>query len=66
MYPPTSKTLMIVVTIRLKKIFAKTHNKNGLGNDYYEVSVIVHGCIELLAIVGIVAINGEPIETFWG
>lgn len=49
-----------------KKVFARIHNKNGLNNDYYEVSVIIHGCIELLAIGGIVAFNGEQVETFLG
>ncbi|CAO3648775.1 unnamed protein product [Mucor hiemalis] len=49
-----------------KKVFARIHNKNGLNNDYYKVSVIVHGFIELLAVGGVVAFNGEIVETFLG
>ncbi|KAG2190896.1 hypothetical protein INT47_003578 [Mucor saturninus] len=49
-----------------KKTFAKLHHKFEKGKNFFEVSVILHGCVELLAVGGLVALKGKPVDAFLG
>ncbi|KAL0136015.1 hypothetical protein V8B55DRAFT_1343398, partial [Mucor lusitanicus] len=49
-----------------KRVFSKLHHKFEKGNNFFELSIIVHGCIELLAVGGLVTIKGTPVDAFLG
>ncbi|KAL9553411.1 hypothetical protein MBANPS3_003296 [Mucor bainieri] len=49
-----------------ESVFAKLHMKSEKGNNFFELSIIVDGCIELLAVGGLVLINGGSVEPFLG
>lgn len=49
-----------------KNPFAKLHNKFEKGRNFYEISIILHGCVELLAVGGVVVVRGEPADAFLG
>lgn len=49
-----------------KRPFAKLHHKFEKGRNFFEVSLIFHGCIELLAVGGIVVVEGESVDAFLG
>ncbi|CAO3657394.1 unnamed protein product [Mucor hiemalis] len=50
----------------INKTFAKLHHKFEKGKNFFEVSVILHGCVELLAVGGLVALKGKPVDAFLG
>ncbi|CAO0803018.1 unnamed protein product [Mucor circinelloides] len=47
-------------------VFAKLHIKSEKGNIFSELSIIVDGCVELLAVGGLVAVGGGSAEPFLG
>ncbi|KAL9540940.1 hypothetical protein MBANPS3_009407 [Mucor bainieri] len=49
-----------------KSVFARLHLKSEKGNQFFELSLIVGGCVELLAVGGLVLINGGSVEPFLG
>ncbi|GAN10213.1 hypothetical protein MAM1_0330c09751 [Mucor ambiguus] len=49
-----------------KSALAKLHTKTEKGNNFFELSNIVDGCIELLAVGGLVIISGKSVEPFLG
>lgn len=49
-----------------ESVFAKLHMKSEKGNNFFELSIIVDGCIELLAVAGLCSINGGSVEPFLG
>lgn len=44
--------------------FARLHMKTEKGNSFFELSVVVDGCVELLAVGGIAVINGGSVVPF--
>ncbi|KAF1800375.1 hypothetical protein V8B55DRAFT_1340734 [Mucor lusitanicus] len=47
-------------------VFSKLHMKSERGNNFFELSLIVDGCIELLVVGGLAVINGGSAEPFLG
>ena len=44
--------------------FAKLHMKTEKGNNFFELSIVVDGRVELLAVGGLAVINGKSVEQF--
>ncbi|KAF1805575.1 hypothetical protein V8B55DRAFT_1490377 [Mucor lusitanicus] len=49
-----------------KEVFAVIHQKSEKGNTFYELSIIVHGCIEFLAVGGLIIMQNQPVNAFLG
>lgn len=49
-----------------KNPLAKLHDNFEKGRNFYEISIILHGCVELLAVGGVVVVRGEPADAFFG
>lgn len=47
-----------------KETFAKLHHKFEKGESFFQISVIIHICVEMIAVGDLVALKGNSVDTF--